>query len=260
MVASAITPFVPASNMTNDPDWGIPIANADSTQSRRYTVGCTMYWCDLPVPPFPIPASAQPSSGSDHHLVVMDPDNQRELDMWLAQRTSGGGWQAGVRTVTSSTGTGLECAQGQTCGRPDAAGFALAAGIVRPEEIAQGHIDHALVITTPYTRASYVACPALGTDGRYADTNALPLGAHLQLDPAYNVGASSLPAWEKPIARALQRYGAYAVDTGGSLSIRAESRVGRGYDVWSKVGVPEFPYMWSLPWGRLRVLALTRCA
>jgi hypothetical protein len=256
MVARAIVPYAGSSNLTNSPDWGIPIFHAHDS-SQRQSVGCTRYWCDVAVPPFPIPAGAQPSSGSDGHIVVLDSAGA-ELDAWTAQHGSDG-WSAGVRTVTSSQGSGLECDRGQTCGRPNAAGFALAAGIVRPEEIAQGHIDHALVITTPYTRAGYVACPALGTDGNSNDPAALPEGARLQLDPAVNVDGLGIPAWQKVLARALQQYGAYVVDTGGSLSIRAESNVGRGYDAWAKAGVPNFPNLSGLPWGSLRVLQLTRC-
>jgi hypothetical protein len=257
MVASAIVPYVSGSNITNDPDWGIPISYGDPS-SHQYTVGCTRYWCNIAVPPFPIPASAQTSGGSDAHLVVLD-NSGRELDMWDGAKAADGSWSAGVRTVISSAGTGLQCAQGQTCGRPNAAGFALAGGILRPEEIAQGHIDHALVITTPLTRAGYVACPALGTDGQSTDPGSLPEGARVQLDPALNVDATSMPAWMKVVAKALQTYGAYVVDTGGSLSIRAESNVGRGYDAWAKVGVPSFARMSSLPWDRMRVLQLTKC-
>jgi hypothetical protein len=258
MVSASITPYVGGSNVTNDADWGIPIFHAD-TPTRRYTVGCTKYWCDVSVPPFPIPGWARPSSGGDAHMVVLDDGSNGELDTWLAEHV-GSTWRAGVRTVIRSDGSGVQCAPGAHCGRPNAAGFALAAGIVRPEEIAQGHIDHALMITTPYTRSGYVACPAIGTDGSHADPNALPMGAHLQLDPAVNVDGLSIPAWEKAIAHALQDYGAYVVDTGGSMSIRAESSVGRGYDAWAKVGVPDFPYVSNLPWGQLRVLKLTQCA
>nr|MDQ6915773.1 hypothetical protein [Actinomycetota bacterium] len=256
MVARAIVPYADSANLTNSPDWGIPVFQADGS-SQRQSVSCTRYWCNVAVPPFPIPAGARPSSGSDGHMVVVDSAGG-ELDTWDTGGSSGG-WSAGVRTVTSSQGSGLECDRGQTCGRPNAAGFALAAGIVRPEEIAQGHIDHALVITTPYTRSGYVACPALGTDGKYGDPAALPEGARLQLDPSVNVDGLAIPGWEKTIARALQQYGAYVVDTGGSLSIRAESNVGRGYDAWAKAGVPNFPNLSGLPWGSLRVLQLSSC-
>ena len=58
---------------------------------------------------------------------------------------------------------------------------------MRPEEIAQGHIDHALFFTTPYTRRDYIACPATHTDGRTDDAAAIPEGGRIQLDPAFPV-------------------------------------------------------------------------
>jgi hypothetical protein len=58
----------------------------------------------------------------------------------------------------------------------------------------------------------------------------------------------------------MQVYGAYVVDTGGSLSIRAESNLGRGYDAWAQAGVPNTsPGLSGIPWSRMRVLKLTRC-
>jgi hypothetical protein len=257
MVSKAIVPYVSGSNVTNDADWGIPVSYSD-TLSTQYTVGCTRYWCNIGVPPFGIPASAKTSGGSDAHMVVLDPAG-RELDMWDGAKALDGSWSAGVRTVISATGSGMQCNQGQTCGRPNASGFALAGGILRPEEIAQGHIDHALVITTPLTRSGYFACPALGTDGKSTDPASLPEGARVQLDPSLNVDATSMPSWMKVVAKALQTYGAYVVDTGGSLSIRAESNLGRGYDAWALAGVPSFPSLSGLPWQLLRVLRIDRC-
>ncbi|MDQ6915774.1 MAG: hypothetical protein M3155_08190 [Actinomycetota bacterium] len=253
MVAGAIQPYVGGANFTNSAEWGIPVFYANR-RSRRYRVSCDRY-CSAPVG-FPrIPSDARASTGSDGHLAVLDPADGSELDMWLARRTPTG-WVGGVRSLAELGGSGVHC---RACGRPDAAGFALAAGIVRPEEIAQGHIDHALVITTPHTRGGLKACPAVGTDGDSGDSAALPLGARVQLDPGLNVDALGLPGWQKTIARALQTYGAYVVDTGGSLSIRAESNLGRGYDAWALAGVPDFPSISGLPWQLLRVLQIARC-
>jgi hypothetical protein len=166
-----------------------------------------------------------------------------------------------VRWLSAIDGSGVNCRPGETvCGGANVAGFSLTAGIVRPEEIAQGHIDHALMITTPYTRSGYVACPAANSDGQYADPAAMPVGARLQLDPALDVNALAIPTWKKVVARALQQYGAYVVDTGGSLSIRAESTALRGYDAWAKVGVPRGePNIRDLPWSRMRVLSHVPC-
>lgn len=257
-VAAAITPYAASANLSDDDAWGIPIVSADA-QSPSFDVACQYYWCQNDFGALPIPAGAQPNTGSDGHLVVLEPSGS-ELDMWIGQHTAGG-WSAGERWVEPSNGSGANCATAWGCGAADAAGFALAAGVVRPEEIAQGHIDHALIITTPDTRQGYVACPAISGDGRHTSPTALPIGSHVQLDPSLDVAALPIPAWQKVIAVALQRYGAYVGDTGGSLEVRAESNLGRGYDAWQRAGVPATaPSLADLPWSSLRVLSMTRCA
>jgi hypothetical protein len=257
IISQAVTSYASHAALSNNSHWGIPIVNAES-QSHRYTVGCRYYGCDRRFGPVQIPAGAQPDSGSDGHLVVLQP-NGNELDMWLGQRTSSG-WTAGSRWVQSATGPATNCTQVHGCSGANAADFALAAGVVRPEEIAQGHIDHALVITTPDTRQGYIACPATNTDGKHADPNAMPIGAHVQLDPSVNVSALPIPAWQKVISIALQQYGAYVVDTGGTLALYGQSNITRGYNAWAKAGMSaDSPSLSGLPWGSLRVLSMTRC-
>jgi hypothetical protein len=258
MVSSALTTYAGSANLSNDNAWGIPIVSADA-QSTGYNVGCLYYWCEDQFGALRIPASAQPNAGSDGHLAVLQPDGS-ELDMWIGQR-SGSSWSAGERWLASTSGSGVNCTRAWGCGAADAAGFALAAGVLRPEEIAQGHIDHALLITTPDTRHGYIACPAISGDGHNGASSALPIGAHVQLDPSINVAALPIPAWQKVIAVALQRYGAYVGDTGGSLEVRAEANLDRGYDAWAKAGVPsDAPSLSDLPWARMRVLSMTQCA
>ena len=258
IVAKAITAYQPSANLANSSWWGVPLALADSS-TKRFTVGCTLYFCNLTWAPQAIPSYAAPTEGSDHHLAVLDPAAGTMLDMWVAEKLADG-WRAGTRWVSSAGGSGIACNSSGTCGGANAANFALMAGVVRPEEIAQGRIEHALVITTPYTRSDVIACPATHTDGRYASADALPMGARVQLDPAVNVNALVLPAWKKTIARALQEYGAYVGDTGGSLAVRGESTALRGYDAWAKAGVSSSgPSLKDLPWDRLRVLSYSRC-
>jgi hypothetical protein len=250
IVSEAIVPYQAHANLANDDDWGIPITVAEP-QSPSYRVRCLYFGCDRIYGATNIPAGADPSRGSDGHLVVLQPDGN-ELDMWIGSRDSSG-WSAGSRSVESAAGPATD-------GGTDAAHFALAAGVIRPEEIAQGHIDHALAITTPDTRQGYAACPAGHTDGKHASPDALPIGAHVQLDPSINVAALNIPAWQKVIATALQTYGAYVVDTGGSLSMYAESNLGRSYNAWAKASVPaDSPGLADLPWGSMRVLSMTQC-
>jgi hypothetical protein len=257
MVTAAITSAGSSANFSNNADWGVPIMTAD-TQSSSYDVGCQYYYCDQNFADMHIPTSAQPNSGSDGHLVVLQPDGS-ELDLWGGQHTSTG-WTSGSRWVESASGPANNCATQTTCGGADVANFALAAGLVRPEEIAQGHIDHALAITTPDTRQGYIACPATNSDGKHTDPNALPIGAHIQLDPSINVAGLNIPSWQKVIATALQKYGAYVTDTGGSLAVQAESNLGRSYNAWAKAGVPDTgPSLADLPWSSTRILNMTQC-
>jgi len=254
MITASLSNYAGSANFAPTNDWGKAIAYANAV-SRLYTVGCTLYDCGTVIN-FRIPTYAQPTTGSDHHLIVINPSANSELDMWLAAPA----WSAGSRYVSSSTGWGALCPQGQHCGAAVAAGYNAFGGVVRPEEIAQGHIDHALFFTTPYTRSGSIACPATHTDGVANDPNALPEGARIQLDPAFNVDAQPWPRYEKVIAHALQTYGAYLGDTGGSISFPGEANVNRGYDAWSLAGVSASSQsLASLPWSSFRVLQIQSC-
>jgi hypothetical protein len=225
-----------------------------------YRVRCTAFFCDRSSPRQRIPRYAAPAQAVDHHLVVLGPQPQAELDLWAA-RNADGHWQAGTQWRTRTDQSAANCRRHQrACGGANVAGFALTAGLVRPEEIAAGHIDHALVITSPDTRRNAVACPAVGTDGKHDGPTAIRVGAHVQLSPGLDVSQLNLPPWKAVIARALQTYGAYVVDTGGSLSVRAESTTLRGYDAWSRAGVPSRdPSLSDLPWAAVRILHSPAC-
>jgi hypothetical protein len=265
MVAASLTAFAGVGVVNNDDQWGIPLAYA-APDSRTYTVKCLLYGCDKTVE-FRIPRYARPNTGWDGHLAVFDPATGQELDLWQgAYRRRSDTWEAGGRTATVAD-WGAACPTGQRCGGGGTgAGFLEFGGVVRPEEIAQGHIDHALVLSSPYVRADFIACPATNywaTEGpQYQDDlAAIPLGAHVQLDPRIDVDAKPWPAWQKVIARALQTYGAFVADVSGTLELRGEANLDRGYDAWARVGMATSPHpsLSNLPWRRFRVLSMTSC-
>ena len=167
--------------------------------------------------------------------------------MWDASYDAGtiAGRLAGARWPI--TGWGANCPPGRHCIGAVAAGFAMLGGSVRPEEIAQGHIDHALALLTPATKSGYIACPATNTDGKSSNANAIPEGARVQLDPAFNVDPQSWTAWEKTIAHALQTYGAYVVDTGGAMALYGVTDMNQGNVTWSSVGMTKAPSLFNLP-------------
>ncbi len=258
IVSKTLVRYGKTASLATGDDWGRPLAFAHTT-STPYEVHCTRFDCDTSVF-FRIPRYARPNTGSDHHLVVVDPSSNRELDMWLATYNPKTDiWSSGGRYITDAAGWGAVCAPGVHCNGAVAAGFAAFGGIVRPEEIAQGHIDHALFLTEPFTRKEYAACPATHTDGISDDSAAIPEGARIQLDPAFNVDAQPWPRWERIIAHALQTYGAYVGDTGGTLGFLGEATLDRGYDAWSKAGMPRGTSLANLPWASFRVMRLQRC-
>ena len=253
IVATGILPYASRATFANDDDWGIGLVHA-SRHDKIYTIACLRYYCDGPVR-FRIPKSATPTSGSDHHLTVIEGD--RELDMWDASYDAADDrWSAGSRFIGALYGWGANAPPGKHAGGAVAAGFSEMGGVVRPEEIAQGHVDHALSMMIPHPRIGHVG-PATAADGRSRDRNALPEGAHIQLDPAFDVDAQDWPTWEKIIARALQKYGAFVSDTGGAIALYGQTDVNAGNLRWASIGTPKGGSLANLPWDRVRVLNLS---
>jgi hypothetical protein len=131
------------------------------------------------------------------------------------------------------------------------AGVPYLAGLIRPWEIAQGRIDHALAFAYALTRSTRCVWPASKTDGTTNRDDAIPQGARLQLDPALDVNTiPGLSPVGRVIARALQEYGAYVIDTSGSNKIYAEDRLTAAWADLTATTVS------AIPVERLRVLAL----
>jgi hypothetical protein len=120
-------------------------------------------------------------------------------------------------------------------------------------------IPHALSLLTPATRSGYIACPATSSDGKSSDANAIPEGAQIQLSPSFNVAAQSWAPWQKAIAVALQQYGAFVSDTGGSLAFYAVNDINSGNVTWASVGMTKSPSLSWLPWSQMQVLTMVKC-
>jgi hypothetical protein len=233
--------------------WGVAVAEARPTDPT-YSVPCLVYQCTLSAfGSFAIPSTAAPDPSSDAQLAVYDPTSRREWDMWQAAR-GGSGWTSSAGAGVSLDGNGVAPA-GTASG--DASNLPLLGGLIRPEEILQGHIDHALVFSMPGVSDLGHVCPATHNDGSTNDPNAPMEGTRLQLDPSVNVDLLGLPSWEKPIVRAMQQYGMYLRDGGASFAIYGENPISRGYDAWSKVGMPggDQAGLAGIPWSKLRVVA-----
>lgn len=236
--------------------WAVAVSEAHRSDPR-VSIPCTRYACTLGAfGPVPIPATAAPDPAGDGHLAIVDPELGREWGMWQAT-TSTGRWTASAGAAVSLAGDGV-APRGTASG--NAANFPMLGGLIRPEEILQGRIDHALVFGLPGIGEGPPVCPATHNAPTTTHPDALREGQLLQLDPSLNVDALAVPAWQKTIMRALQRYGMYLRDNSGSFAIYAENPIARGYDAWAKVGLTGSSVsLASLPWSRFRVVAAPDC-
>ena len=115
IVQYALAPYAGNSTLSNGDDWGIGLIYASSTD-KTYTVVCTQYYCSQqPIVSFPIPKGAMPTTGSDHHLTVIN--GNQELDMWDASYDAANDtWSAGSRFIDDLYGWGANAAPGQRAG------------------------------------------------------------------------------------------------------------------------------------------------
>ena len=168
-----------------------------------------------------IPAGAQPEQQWDGHMTIVDQANNAEYDFERASWTGPDQisvWSGSELPVSGAGATGLG-------GNADAGSFGLLGGIIRPEELQAGSINHALAISVPCTDG-YV-WPAMGPWGAPCSSieqagDGPHVGSLLQLSmsPA-QIASSGYPRWQKAIVTAMSRYGMYINDTNGSGMNRA---------------------------------------
>jgi hypothetical protein len=103
--------------------------------------------------------------------------------MWSAHQQNGGAsWKAGSGAVFPLSSDALR-ATGWTSA--DAAGLPILPGLVRPDEVAAGVIDHAIRVTVPATDDTYV-WPARHEAGT-ANSALPPMGLRLRLNADVNI-------------------------------------------------------------------------
>jgi hypothetical protein len=231
-------------------EYGTPVWEASSSDPNN-NITCTEQWgtCQLMQQPIPIPTTAGTAAGSDGSMVVIDTSTKTGYDFWRASRTSTTSWTTawGTRFEMEGTGTG---------GGATGAGVPLLAGLPRLYEMTQGHIDHALAFISDNTCASTYRYPASKTDGKSGQSNCIPEGTRIQLDPSINVDAiPGITPGEKIVAHALQTYGAYCKDTGGSkLAFGFEDPIGKTNPYPTLGFTNDYYNMPHIPWNHLRVL------
>jgi len=214
-------------------DFGLTVLHASAaTPFVSWDTTDDWYDPDCDHLPMPVPAGGalEGEAGyactgdGDCHLLVIDDAHQALYEMWRANQVSPSSWEGGCQAVWDLARTPPASLRGEGCTSADAAGLPMAALVFNADEVASGHIDHAIRFILPNDRIRhgvYVHPATHSTGATGGDSDAPPYGVRLRLRADYPV--DTLPsAGAKVVARALQRYGMILSD-GGQIALTAAS-------------------------------------
>lgn len=233
-------------------EWTTPVYFADAN-SPLQDIKLTASWAPKNyMVGVPIPDYAEPDPSSDGHMVILDTNGGCAYDMWEAKLGSNG-WKAGWANAIPLNGDGI-FEKGLSC---RGSGFELLQGIIWPQELEKGEINHALIFSFDHTRAGGPVSPATESDGTTSGLQSIPEGALVQLNPDLDLSTLNLTDHEKIIAKALQTYGMYCADDGGGISLYAISPLSCKVNPYKGL-LPDDPivYLNKLPVDEFRVLKL----
>jgi hypothetical protein len=173
----------------------------------------------------PIPRGTQAAAGSDAQVVVIDRSTGDEWGAWQLRPDGNGDYRAenAYHYNVRWNGVPPRTMNGHPFGSRGA-GVPYLAGLVRPCEIQRGRIDHALAFAydSPSPGHRY---PATKSDGTGSGPSALPEGTRLQLDPSLSATRLRSMGCRRVclvVARALQRYGMFVIDSSGRPKVMFE--------------------------------------
>jgi hypothetical protein len=195
--------------------YGFPLAVVGPGQ-RQLPVHYTAYGDESDPGPFPIPGDAPIEGGNgsdgDRHVLTVDKSSCRLYELYRAfyAPTPKPHWNADSGVAWDLTSTALR-PEGWTSA--DAAGLPIFPGLVRYDEVAAGHLEHAIRVTFDSTRDAYVH-PAVHCAGDSDSAAAPPMGLRLRLKAGYGLGGFSGPT--RTIAEAMKHYGLIVADNGSN--------------------------------------------
>lgn len=199
----------------------------------------------------PIPEGTISDPENDGHLTIIDLEEGFVYEFWQGDVSKNGvkaSW--GNRISLGSDGIypyGMS-ARGS--------GFSLIAGVIWPEELEAGIIEHALTLSIPNTRKTYPVYPATETDGRVSGPSSIPEGARVRLDPDLDLSLYNLTDYERIICECLQTYGAFITDTSSSIEFEAVNPLSYSSDPYNGMFDQQWVIMNELPLEHFQVLEL----
>jgi serine/threonine-protein kinase len=186
--------------------------------------------CDLAPVPIPKGGHIEGEAGyncthnGDCHLIVIAPMEHRLYEQWRVDFTSGA-YRGGCLAIWDTSTTPPASGRGDGCTSADAGGFPMAAMLFDADEVAAGHIDHAIrfILPNEIIENDTFVHPATHATQHTSLPNAVPYGAHLRLrsDRLAAVLAALPNAAARVVAQTLHDYGMYLSD-GGNIALTSE--------------------------------------
>lgn len=210
----------------------IVAANEDGAVMTRFV--CRQSKCSSPDPRVPralaIPANTTPDPRYDGWLSVIDRQNNMGYDFWRARREGDGtiSYQFGKAWTLDGPGFSRPVSvDPERAVGARGSGLPLFAGVIGPEELRAGQINHALAISVPGLATRNYVQPASVTDG-VGNVRSLPAGARIRLRANLNIDERRLGELRgqrrrsaDAVLTALRTYGAIVVDRAAVPSLYA---------------------------------------
>jgi hypothetical protein len=203
-------------------EYGFPYAVVGKRQ-KKTKVHFTAYGEETDHGAYRVPLKARVEGGQasdgDRHVLTVDAKRCKlyELGRAFARKRRKPHWDADVGVIWNLRSAALR-PDGFTSA--DAAGLPIFPGLVRYDEAAAGHINHAIRMTVSSTRDGWIH-PASHCAGSTSNSSAPPMGLRLRLSAAYDISGISGPA--HAIAVALKQYGVIVADNGSNWYISGTS-------------------------------------
>lgn len=215
-------------------DYSIHVmCDADGSAPRMpFTQTGDFYDPDCDSAPVPIPAGGHIEGETgyscdgdgDCHLIVIAPTENRLYEQWRANIV-GGAYEGGCLAVWDTSVVPPADGRGDGCTSADAGGFPIAAMLFDADEVAAGHIDHAIrfILPNDAIEDNTFVHPATHATGHTSIPDAVPYGARLRIrDDRLAAVLAGLPNdAARVVAQAMHDYGMILSD-GGNIALTAE--------------------------------------
>jgi hypothetical protein len=211
-------------------EYGIPFEVVPANQPNVNVDTSQGYPNESDFGPAPIPPNARieggPGSDGDRHVLVVQQGTCGLFELYRAFPLANGNWRADSTAQFDLNRAGPLRPAGFTSA--DAAGLPIFPGLVRPDEVLEGRVEHAVRMTFEETRQAYIP-PATHHASDSCDRDDPAMGMRFRMKGSYykeHLDDHPPGSQSRPIFEALRHYGAINADNGsnwffqGSMDVR----------------------------------------